>query len=91
MKKVFLDNLPRRGKFIDWENSVGQIVNFIYDDIKGEVEIIKYFRNNNLSYIDIKYNENIMTIMSGNFLKCKIGELLNTYTKRYKYNIGDSL
>ena len=43
MKKVFLDELPRKYGFgankdkliVDWNNSIGYKVKFIYDDING--------------------------------------------------------
>ena len=45
MRKVFLDELPRKGgksDRIDWKKSVGCKIPFIYDDIQGEMEIINY-------------------------------------------------
>jgi len=42
LKKIFLDILPKNNKRIDWKNSIGYKVRFIYDDIEGEVEIIDY-------------------------------------------------
>ena len=85
MKKVFLDNLPRRGKLIDWKNSVGYKVNFIYDNIEGEVEILDYNKRN----LDVKYNNIVTTIYTGSLSECQLGDLLGTKTKRYYYNIGD--
>ena len=45
MKKVFLDDLPKRGKLVDWKNSVGHKVKFIYEKIEDEIEIINYYNN----------------------------------------------
>ena len=39
LRKVFLDELPRNKSTIDWCNSVGMKVKFVYDDIEGEIEI----------------------------------------------------
>jgi len=95
LKKLFSDNLPRYEKGcyknnINWKESIGYKVKFIYDDIKGEIEIIKYYRDNkNRSYIDIKYNNNIISTTITGLLKCQIGELLNRHTKKYKYKIGE--
>ena len=49
MRKVFLENLPRKrtGNFIDWKNCVGYKVHFIYDNIEGDLEIIDYIRDRN--------------------------------------------
>ena len=40
MRKVFLENLPKRGSLINWKKSVGLKVHFIYDDIEDDIEII---------------------------------------------------
>ena len=45
MRKVFLDDLPKIGNKINWEKSVGYIVNFIYDNINGTVVISDYFKS----------------------------------------------
>lgn len=60
MRKVFLDNLPRCNSRIDWKNSIGYTVNFIYDNIEGTLEIINYYKSNSGKqyYITIKY-ENV--------------------------------
>ena len=42
MKKIFLDNLPKKihckKECIDWMNSIGYKVRFIYDDILNKVD-----------------------------------------------------
>ena len=96
MRKVFLDDLPKRkygnNERVDWKNSVGYKVKFIYNDIEGEIEIIKYYKNsNNMGYIEIKYNDTYLSIRTDVFLKCVIGELLGIYSKKYKYKNGDIL
>ena len=89
MRKVFLEDLPRQdgynGKRIDWKNSIGYKVPFIYDDIDGEVEIVGI----NKKYILIKYLEkDIFKIFVGDFSSCKLGKLLGKYTKDFKIEIG---
>lgn len=90
MKKVYLDNLPKweigpyRGK-INWQCSVGYKVKFIYEDIEGEIKIVGYKDR----YLELSYNNKIISMTTGNFQKCYLGELLNVVTKQYKYNIGD--
>lgn len=62
MKKVFLDGLPRRGKLIDWKNSVGHTVPFIYDELEGEVYIEGYHNRK----LDIRYLDyNVHTMYTG--------------------------
>lgn len=76
MKKVFLDELPKweSGKnkgCINWKESIGYKIHFIYDDIEDEVEIIGCESQD----IIIKYKNKTKHIKAYNFSKCKIGEL----------------
>ena len=90
MRKVFLDDLPRGGCFINnnsinWKQSIGYNIKFIYDDIKGEIKIINY--EDKCLYI--KYlNNPIFTIKTDVFKVCKLGKLLNKYTDDFKLKIG---
>ena len=60
MKEIFLDELPKMGKYINWKESIGCKVKFIYDDINGEIEIIDYYMNDNgKPYLIIKYKNRI--------------------------------
>ena len=77
MRKIFLENLPRKGKIMDWKKSIGYKVRFIYDDIEGEIVIVGYNKNKK-GYLTIKYkNYNEFEILTGSFQKCKIGAYLN--------------
>ena len=68
-RKIFLEELPRPGKLIDWKNSIVYKIKFIYEDIKDEVEIIEY--NKKYQKLKIKYNDNEYYILIGNLKKCK--------------------
>lgn len=97
MKKVFLDNLPKKlgvganinKECIDWNKSIGHKVKFIYDDIEGEIYIINQYKKSFQNYLEVKYNDKIVHISASSFIKCAIGNLLNKYITYYKYNIGD--
>ena len=41
MRKMFLEDLPKKNKNINWKLSVGHKVKFIYEDIEGSLKIIK--------------------------------------------------
>jgi len=89
-KKVFLDKLPKykhKDNCIDWGNTIGCKVEFIYGEINDEVTIIQY--NKYTRKLKIKYNNDEFLINTGNFIYCKIGELLGIHTIKYKFNIGD--
>lgn len=64
---------------------MGSVVSFIYDNIHGEFKIIKYCDG----YLYIKYLEkDIFKIFRGNLIRCKLGNLLELYTDKYKYVIN---
>ena len=89
MRKVFLDDLPRKGGNlgkIDWENSAGFKVSFSYDNIEGEVEIIKYEKKSERLFIT--YNGKEFDINSTGFKNCRIGRILGKRTKEFKIKIG---
>ena len=94
MKKMFLDDLPKKmnkGKeCIDWKNSAGYKVHFIYDDIEGELEILNYIPNNNPK-ISIKYNNKIFDIQTNNFKKCKIAKIVNKECIKFKIEVGTNI
>ena len=92
IRKVFLDNLPRyKGKnngSINWTESIGYNIRFIYDDIEGEINLIDYKK----PYLYIKYlNKPIFKIANSNFLKCKIAFLLDKKVRGFKISIGDKI
>lgn len=89
-KQIFLDNLPigglNRGNRINWKDSCGCKVRFIYGDIEGYINIIKY--NQKTSKLLIKYKEKESTISISAFEQCKIGNILKIHTSEFKYEIG---
>ena len=87
-RKIFLEELPRRGKLIDWKNSIGYKIKFIYEDIKDEFEIIEYDKK--YQKLKIKYNDNEYYILIGNLKKCKLGNILNKHTYNFKIEIGQT-
>jgi len=93
MRQMFIDNLPKfeegrnKGK-INWKMCIGKIVNFIYDNIEGKIEIVNY----NKEKISIKYeNKEIFNMFTDSFIKCKLGNLLGKYTKDFYFEIGQEL
>ena len=84
MRKVFLEDLPRRGSFIDWGKSIDKRINFIYDDINGYITIKQYYNKK----LTIVYNDKEYKILPDNLKKCKLGNILNIFTKEFKIEIG---
>lgn len=92
MRKVFLDELPKKKygnkETIDWKNSIGYKVKFIYDDIEGEIEIIDIINQK----IILKYDNNEpYTLIVDSFKKCKLASVLKLRQHEFKYNVGDKI
>ena len=93
MRKIFLDDLPKgglnRGNRINWKDSIGYKIKFIYDNIEGEFEITKY--ENKTEYIYIKYLDNKpFKIKIGNLKHCYLGNVLGISTSNFKVEIGQT-
>jgi len=93
MKKIFIEVLPRwiNNRYkdeINWHESIGHKIHFIYDNIEDDLTIVSYNQNT----LGIKYKENeIFMIKTDNFTRCKIGNLIGVNTSKYKYKIGETL
>lgn len=91
MKNMFFEDLPKwengryKGK-INWTESIGHVVDFVYEDIKGHVKIIHYEKSKNL--LTIKYLDSEFKILTNSFRKCSLGELLKVKTVDYKFTLG---
>lgn len=97
-RKIFLENLPRKYgigslkevQVIDWKESIGHRVEFIYEGIKGEVEIINYFPKT--AHVSIRYlDKEPYKIKTDVFRYCGIGKLLGRHTKEFQIEIGQVL
>jgi hypothetical protein len=93
MRKVFIEDLPKYAygtnkNCINWKESIGAIVKFIYDSIEGEVEIVGYKNR----CILIKYEEkDIFEINTSSFSRCLLGKLLDKYTGEFKIEVGTNI
>lgn len=76
---------------IDWFNSIGYKIKFIYDVIEDELEITNVYNKNNQIYVTIKYENRTDNINCSSLKKCCIGKILLKVTKEYKYNIGEHI
>lgn len=91
LRKVFLEDLPKweSGTYkgnINWSNSINHLINFEYDDVFGKVEVISY--NKKSSMLTIKYNNLLYNITRQNFCKCRLGNILNKFTRDFKFELG---
>lgn len=84
-KQIFLEQLPKRGKLIDWSKSIGFEINFIYEDIKGVLLIENYNKKDNK--LNIKYDDKLYLISTDGFKRCKLGSILMKNTSDFKVEI----
>ena len=81
MRKVYLEDLPRCKKGIDWSNCIGCEIKFIYEDIEEKVRIVEYDK----PYLYIKYlDKEPFKISTSHFKQCKLGKLLEKTTNKFK-------
>ena len=92
-KKMFFEILPIKtvgGRdVIDWCNSVGNNVYFLYNDTEGFIEIKEYC--NCKCTIYYKDNNKYMTIRTEKLKCCSIAYILNKRTSEFKIKIKDVL
>lgn len=86
MKKVFLEDLPKRGNTIDWKKSVGLKVYFTYNNINDYVTIVDYVSMNNIL---VRYKDKEMVFNTSTFKRCPFGSLLGVYIMDHIYEKGD--
>lgn len=92
MNKIFLNDIPKINGFgknsykliNDWSKSIGYKVNFIYDNINGQIEIINYIKEK--QEINIRYLQNEYIIKTSDFINCKLGKITGIVNYDFKFN-----
>lgn len=88
-KEIDLSGLPmktyRGREVIDWIGSAGCKCKFVYDDIKGEVKIIRYETNEQV--VVFKYGNTVRQMKFNNFKQCRFGKILGKMTNEFKVEI----
>lgn len=84
IKCIDLSNIKTKNDHMNWTDSVGAKIPFIYDDISGEINLIDYKNNKVL----LEYNGYQKWMRTGHLRAGKIGELIGKNTVRFKYEIG---
>src|SRR5690625_3195451 len=90
-KKVFLESLPRTYKGVDWRNSVGYTLNFVYNEMGGNIEILEHFMKNERSYLKVRYKDNIRSMQADQIVAGSIGSLLGVFTREYRFQEGETV
>lgn len=92
MRKVFLDDLPRKGGklgLIDWSKSTGYEVPFVYDDIYDKFKIIGY--NKEKRVLTAEYDEKRRDVYSEEIRNCRIGRLIQKISGDFKKEIDEHI
>jgi hypothetical protein len=86
IRKVFLENLvfSKNGKTIKWNESIGKLIRFVYDNIEGYLKI----KDVQGKYITVIYNDKEYEIANYHLKECKLGNIIATKTSEFKYEIG---
>lgn len=96
---MFLDDLPKKdgvgknigNKVFDWDKSVGRVINFTYDDMIGNIEILNIEILNYKKagqYLTVKYLDKEYEIKTSNLQNNSIGRLINKFSKDFKIELG---
>lgn len=96
-RKVFLECLPRGGKGktgvgksnINWEESIGYNIYFIYNDVEDFIQIVAYNKNN--QELKVKNNKKEYNIKTSVVKQNSIGRIVEKITSNFKYEIGQIL
>ena len=88
-KSIDLSDIPQTNRGYDWKNCIGHKIRYQYDDKEGTLTILDY--NKEDRKVLLEYEKYQKWISVYHLAECKIGELLGKNTKRFKYDIGDTL
>lgn len=85
-RRVDLRGLPLNSNGIDWGLCVGYKVNFWYDKIHGQFEIIEY--ESEKQSLVLIYEDKSLTIKTSNFMRSQFGNILGLISNNFKIEIG---
>ena len=74
---IDLSALPKNGKFIDWNKSIGSELNFTYGHIVGTVKITDYVQKGKNKYVVLKYKDIEYLLQPTCVVQCSFGKMLN--------------
>lgn len=92
MRKVFLDDLPKyKNGNVDWKNSIGRKIPFIYNDISGELDLL--FVDKEKNRLLIRWNGEEGYINKSNLHKGRIGKIfkITTIESKRKFFVGERI
>ena len=91
-KQIFLEDLPKTSRGIDWRKSVGYTIKFIYDDIEDYITIKEYIKSKTTKHnkLLVEYKNNEYEILPDDLKTASLGRICMEITSEFKINIGDT-
>jgi hypothetical protein len=86
---VDLSNLVYNGKSVNWDMSIGKVVDFQYDDIISTLTIVGRTDDVQYVYIDVPGYVQHHKIYVGQIRHGQLGSVIKRITADFKYEIGD--
>lgn len=89
MRKLFYEGVldtSNNGKIINWVDSIGRTVHFIYDDIEDDITMVDYDKKKSIvtyAYHNITYSQYSTALKN-----CQLSKML---FNEFKYNVDDIL
>lgn len=90
--KIFLDNLPRNWKGVDWKNTINYKVRFVYNELEDEFKIIDYIRGEKYqNKVVVDYKRKIVSVPVSVIDSNKgLGKITGKHSKQYRYTLGEN-
>lgn len=88
-KSIDLSNIPKRGSFYNWSQSIGRSCAFTYNKITGILTIIDYKSDGKNGFVKIQYDDKIAWLNTSAFKRCQIGGVFKFFTSDFHYQVGD--
>ena len=90
MKKIFTEDLPKKGDKIDWKRSEGHTIHFIYEDVEGEILIKQKIDND---FLLIQYNNIDFKLRRVLLMRCALGSIIGQkkHEVNFKYSVEEEI
>lgn len=97
MRKCDLSGLPKvkrniKGEtreLIQWKETIGYTIPFIYDEIEGEVKVLDY--KPSTQKLTLLYNDKEFLVGTESVLSCGFSLLVGKFTKGFTYSVGEEI
>lgn len=85
---IDLSNLPKDNRgMVSWKDSIGCQLPFTYGELEGVILIKDYKPEKSRAMIEVE-NYGEFEIFSGHLRDCKLGVLMDVYSRKHRFEIG---